>query len=87
VEPALGVLVPVAHDGDGLVDDHELDVARALAAGARDGLSLVLGDVPVVVQVFAGRGGKGGVEVVGYEFVVAALGGEEFALRYVEGVG
>jgi len=55
-------------------------VAAALAARLRERGRLVLGHVPVVVEVVAVGGREGGVEGAGDFFVVAALAGEEFAL-------
>jgi hypothetical protein len=78
--PALRVLVAVALDTDLLVDDHELDMATAFLLGLDDGLGLVLGDVPKVVQTGTGCRRQGFVELVGHNFVVAALMREEFAL-------
>lgn len=78
VEPALGVLVAAALDGDAAVGDQQLDVAAALPARLRHGRRPVPGHVPVVVQPAPpGRGqGRRRVQGGGYLLVVPALARE-----------
>lgn len=80
LEPALRVLVARADDADALVRDEELDVARAPAARLHEGHAVVLGHVPVVVQVFGALWRELGEELGRDGLVVAALFREEFAL-------
>jgi len=81
VEPALRVLVAVAHDANFVVDGHELDMAVALLDCRVERDALVFADVPEDVQVLRTRNGvERFVEPCDYLLVRSALEWDHLAL-------